>query len=250
MKTSKRVVRALIKYAKENYNTPRHKRKISKFSVQGANNFFLGVMLDRSINADYAWNAAKFISETLGDPIDSSVLWKKLYTLEKRRLLGFLRYGNGGYAFHRHYKTFAHLLPKSSLLLLEKYDGDPRNIWNGQRDIDDVRKRLEEFPCIGPALSRMTILILSRDYGLLGGAKAKKQLDIKPDIHVKRVFMRSGIIQKGASDKDVIKIARVLSPSYPGMLDNPAFNIGRNICRPTKPLCKECPLDRVCLKKF
>ena len=90
---------------------------------------------------------------------------------------GFLRYGYGGYAFHRHYKTLSRQIPEAANHILANYDGDPRKIRNNQRDIFFVRQRLDAIPGIGPALSRMAVLILARDMGLLGGKKAKKQLE-------------------------------------------------------------------------
>jgi len=45
-----------------------------------------------------------------------------------------------------------------------------------------VRELLEEIPGIGPALSRMAVLILARNYGLLGGKEPLSQLDIKPRV--------------------------------------------------------------------
>lgn len=102
--------------------------KTSKFRASNANSFLLGVMFDRNINAEIAWEAGRWINDSLGDPNDPSVLWEKLIKLDKKRLLGFLRYGNGGYAFHRYYKTFAKQLPKAAEIILEKYEGDPRKM--------------------------------------------------------------------------------------------------------------------------
>lgn len=206
----------------------------------------LGVMFDRSIKADRAWEAAEWINDSLGDPKDITILWKELQKLPKQNLTGFLRYGYGGKSFHRHYKTFAKQLPIVADIMLEKYDGDPRKIWNNQKDVSKVMGRLENLPGIGPALSRMAVLILARNYGMLGGVEALSQLDVKPDIHVKRVFSRAGLTDKVATENDVIETARTLNPKFPGALDAPAFEIGVKWCRPTKRKCEECPISDVC----
>lgn len=224
--------------------------KTSKFRASNANSFLLGVMFDRNINAEIAWEAGRWINDSLGDPNDPSVLWEKLIKLDKKRLLGFLRYGNGGYAFHRYYKTFAKQLPKAAEIILEKYEGDPRKMWNSKRNVAKVRESFEEIPGIGQALSRMAVLILARNYGLLGGRSALQQLDIKPDIHLMRVFKRSGLIPPRATQKDAIETARKLSPKFPAVLDGPSWEIGRTWCHPRNPDCRNCPITKACPKKI
>ena len=217
-----------------------------RFRASSANAFLLGVMLDRSIKAARAWEAAEWINDSLGDPEDVTILWKELKKIPKQNLAGFLRYGYGGKSFHRHYKTFAKQLPEAAIIILQEYDGDPRKIWNNQRDVTKVRERFEQLPGIGPALSRMAVLILARNYGLLGGIEALSQLDVKPDIHVMRVFCRSGLIGKDAKENDAVEIAKKLNPKFPAALDAPAFIIGVEWCRPTNRKCGECPISNVC----
>ena len=92
----------------------------------------------------------------------------------------------------------------------------------------------------------MAVLILARNYGLLGGTEALSQLDVKPDTHVMRVFARSGLIKKSAKEYEAVEIAKKLNPKFPGALDAPAFNIGLEWCRPKNKKCKECPISSAC----
>jgi len=228
----------------------RFTKRTSKLRPQTANAFLLGVMLDRNIPYQRAWDSGEWIADTLGDETDVSALWKSLRDIEPTRLRGFLRYGYGGQAFHRHYKTFARTLPQAAEHILENYDGDPRKIWNGQRDISLVRKRLDAVPNIGPGLANMALLILVREHGLLGGKKARRELDLKPDIHVRRLFWRAGLVRGNeSSDTQIIEAARQFAPDYPAALDAPAWDIGRLWCRPSRPKCDECPIGGVCPKE-
>ena len=104
-----------------------------------ANTFLLGVMLDHSGNAERAWEAAEWICSAVGDSDDVARLWRNLKDMDPPRLSGFLRYGYGGKALHRFYKTLAQLLPEAAEHLLTNYEGDPRQIWNNQRDVVEVR---------------------------------------------------------------------------------------------------------------
>lgn len=248
IRTKRKVVAALKKHSKNMDEWVRPISNTRRFNASGVNSFLLGVMFDRSIPADRAWESGEWINESLGDHQDVTVLWNKLVSMEKKRLTGFLKYGYGGMAFHRHYKTFAKQLPRAAKVILDKYDGDPRNIWNTERDVDVIRNRLEEIPGIGSALSRMTVLILARNYGLIGGKASLPQLDIKPDIHVMRVFRRSGLIDSKAIEKDAIETARQLNPQFPAVLDAPCFEIGQKWCRPSSKKCEDCPITEACPK--
>lgn len=246
IKTKQKIAQALKDTSFAKSGKVHHSKKTSRLTSDRANEFILGVLFDRSVKSYQAWYAGEEISRILGDSDNPATLWENFVNMEKRRLTGFLRYGNGGNAFHRHYRTYAKQLPITAKTILKKYDGDPRKIWNNQRDINLVMKRLEELTGIGPALSRMTVNLLSRDYGLLGGMKAKKDLTVKPDVHVRRVFTRLGLIDKSTSIKDIDKIVKEISPRYPGALDYPAWEIGRNYCKATNPDCVNCEIRQVC----
>jgi endonuclease III len=221
---------------------------ISKLRPKEANEFLLGVMLDQSVLYGRAWAAGRWIVEILGDESDPAALWRRLAGMELRRLRAFMRYGYGGKAFHRYWRMFARLLPQAAELMLQKYDGDPRRIWNSQRDVREVQRRLDEIPTIGRGLANMATSILVREYGLLGGRAALPHLDVKPDVHVKRVFKRTGLVEKVASDDSVIEAARRLVPAWPAVLDPPAWQIGRKWCRPSRPNCGGCPIRAACPK--
>jgi len=248
IRTKRKVVSALKAYAQKMEDWVHPIAKVKKFRPSAANSFLLGVMFDRNIDADMAWEAGEWINDSLGESNDPSALWKALVRMERKQLLGFLRYGYGGKAFHRYYRTFANQLPKAAEHILKKYNGDPRRIWNSRRDVSRVRESLEEIPGIGQALSRMAVLILARNYGLLGGKSALPQLDIKTDAQLMRVFKRSGLIAPRDTEQDAIETARKLFPRFPAVLDAPAWEIGRKWCHPRNPECKVCPITKVCPK--
>jgi endonuclease III len=75
-------------------------------------------------------------------------------------------------------------------------------------------------------------------------------IDISPDIQVKRVFKRLGFIDDVDSNDDLIYCARELNPEYPGIFDSAAWELGKDICRPTNPKCDECFLNELCPKNI
>lgn len=250
MQKKARVVKSIKAYAKQMEDWVRPIKKIKRFRPAGANAFLLGVMFDRNIEASLSWSAAEWVNDSLGDSDDVSTLWRNLIKIDRERLKYFLQYGNGGHSFHRFYNSYVKYLPETAEIILKKYDGDPRKIWNNIRDVELVMERLEELPGIGMALSRMAVLNLVRNFGLLGGIKSLSQLDIKPDIHVMRVFKRVGLIGADGTRVDAIDAARKFNPRFPAELDAPSWEIGANFCRPNNALCSDCPITDVCPKLF
>lgn len=246
MTHSEKVVKAILGYRSETGNKLLPDVAKRKMTSWDGNSFLLGVMFDRGIIFERAWEAGKIVNYVFGELSDPSRLWKGILGLEKKRLLMFMKFGNGGKAFHRFYKEFADKLPLAAKFILEKYDGDPRKIWNNQKDVGKVEERLKEIPLIGMALASMAVRHLAEYYGLLGGRAAFKQIGIKPDIHVMRVFKRTGLVKRELDYKEAMAVAKELFPKYPGSLDAPAWEIGKNFCRPRTPKCSDCPIKAAC----
>ena len=132
--------------------------------------------------------------------------------------------------------------------LVMRFDagGDAGAIWDGAPPLE-VQERLESVYGIGPGIAHMAIRILRDDWGKFRGQEG--EIDVKPDVHVMRVFKRSGLTET-ENARTTVEAARGLNPWFPGELDWPAWDIGINWCRPTHPLCDDCPLTMVCPKRI
>jgi adenine-specific DNA glycosylase len=127
--------------------------------------------------------------------------------------------------------------------VLERYHGNAAELWPDAPTAMELRRRLEEFPGIGQKKAAMAVEILARDLGvelkdLSGG-------DIAYDVHVRRVFLRTGLAERDDVNH-MVAVARALHPERPGALDLPAWDIGRRWCRPSNPDCPACPLNSAC----
>ena len=89
---------------------------------------------------------------------------------------------------------------------------------------------------------------LYRDFKV--GLSDATSLDIAPEYCVRRVFQRTGFISRHSSDEELIYLARELHLKYPGVFDKPCLEITRMVCWPERPKCRECQLNRACLKIF
>jgi endonuclease III len=74
----------------------------------------------------------------------------------------------------------------------------------------------------------------------------KYSIDVSVDVQVRRTFERLRLIRKGASNDELIYAARELNPTYPGVVDLSAWEIGRNWCRPRVVECEKCYMQEYC----
>ncbi|MDE0644920.1 MAG: hypothetical protein OXH84_01610 [Gammaproteobacteria bacterium] len=184
-----------------------------RIHLHEANRIFVGFLFDQRVNTEFAWDAAECITNVLA--YGGIPFWDVIEKIAEARLIGFMRYGWAGYSFHRHPTKMANHLKGCAKIINTKYEGDPRNIWNSTNDVNEVRNRFEELPGIGPALSRMAVLVLVRDYGKFGGKNSLNKLDVKPDALLKRVFRRTGLVRDNARFDEYWQSARKLAQIFP-----------------------------------
>jgi endonuclease III len=116
-------------------------------------------------------------------------------------------------------------------------------MWNDHPTAEELRRRLERFQGIGQKKAAMAVEILERQRG--AAISHLEGSDIAFDVHVRRVFLRTGIADQD-DQRHMIERARALNPDRPGALDYPAWWIGHEWCRPSEPLCEACALVDFC----
>ncbi len=72
-------------------------------------------------------------------------------------------------------------------------------------------------------------------------------MDVKPDVHVRRVLYRLGVAERRDEVEAVAAAAR-LNPEFPGALDPSLWRIGRRWCKESMPLCSDCIMNDLCPK--
>jgi len=219
----------------ENYFTPN--REAEKFLLDNPLAFVFAVILDQSIKAERAWEAPFEIKNRIGH-LDIH----KIAEMSDEALIEIF---DKKPKLHRFPKTMALRIKNACILIIEDYKGDPENIWNDNPKSSDLQNRFEEFDGMGQKKASMAANILIRDLGVK--SQDKKGIDISYDVHVRRVFLRTGLVENDDRD-EMVKTARKLNPEYPGVLDLPSWMIGRKWCHPNNPNHDECPLKEVCYK--
>ena len=196
--------------------------------------FLVGAAFNRSICWKKAWEIPCCINQK--GKLDVSKL-AKMKKPELVRLLKSLR------VKPRSVDQGAETLRDIATLVERDFAGDAAAIWL-DASLEEVEKRLQSIKGVGSGIASMVTRILHDDCRMFRGQE--RQIDVKPDVHVMRVFKRAGLAHSESKD-DARNAARTLNPTFPGELDWPAFDIGQRWChKGTKPSCGKCPLESVC----
>jgi len=198
--------------------------------------FVLACIMDRQMKAERAWMVPCEYQKRLG-----SFGFETLATLSPEDIKGIMA---GPPSLHRYPDRMAEFFYLGVRRIADSYDGDASRIWSGSPSSAAVVRRFLEFDGVGPKIGTMAANILAREMKI--PMSDLYSIDISPDVHVRRVFTRLGLMPRRSDTELLIFRAREMNPDYPGIFDLPAFEIGRNWCRPKNPLCSECYLSDSC----
>jgi endonuclease III len=198
--------------------------------------FVLACVMDRQIKTERAWLIPHRISERLGSfSLDAL---SRLSRADVKRLM------SKPDPLHRFVDMMSELFKSAVQRIIGCYEGDAARIWTGNPPSAEVVYRFLEFEGIGPKIANMAVNILAREFKI--PFVDFYSIDISADVHVRRVFGRLGLCAPDPAVAHVIYKARALHPIFPGMMDLPSFEIGRNWCRPSDPECSACYMNDLC----
>ncbi len=198
--------------------------------------FVLACVMDRQIKAERAWVIPHRIAQALGG---FSISMLSALSLAAVRLL-LTKPEN----LHRFPERMSRNFHSAIDRIATVYGGDASRIWRDEPASAEVVLGFLQFRGVGPKIATMATNILARDFKV--PLRDYYSIDISADVHVKRVFRRLGLVSDGAKLEEVIYRARALNPEFPGLVDLPAWEIGREWCRPKTPHCVECYMRTVC----
>lgn len=198
--------------------------------------FVLACTMDRQISAERAWHIPYLVSLKLGD--FSFATLRKLSLREIRKLL------TKPEPLHRFTDIMPQVFHAAVQHIATEYGGNASAIWLDRPSSARVVFRFLQFRGVGPKIATMATNILARNFKI--PFADYYSIDVSADVHVRRVFARLGLVKDGARLEDVIYCARALNPDFPGLLDFPAWEVGRKWCRPKQPLCDQCYMKPEC----
>jgi len=196
----------------------------------------LAVIFDQGIPAERAWRAPYELMRRLGH-------------LDPARMLADPAGVRAAVAqppvLHRYRERMPDWLVAAARIVVHDYGGDAARIWNDRPTARQLQQRLDRFPGIGQKKAAMAVEILDRDLGV--SIRELEGSDIAYDVHVRRVFLRTGLAEYDDLDH-MVDVARRAYPERPGAIDVPAWLIGRQWCHAGFPDCPACVLRDVCPK--
>lgn len=198
--------------------------------------FVLACVMDRQVKAERAWLIPYRISEKIGG-----------FSMQALRMLSaadVYRLMKEPEPLHRFVDTMSDLFYAAVQRVKNNYAGDAARIWSDKPSSAEVVYRFLEFAGVGPKIGSMAANILAREFKI--PFSDYYSIDISADVHVRRVFSRLGLCPPDVSVEQVIYKARALYPEFPGMMDLPCWEIGRNWCRPRNPMCSGCYMNDLC----
>ncbi|MFH1931268.1 MAG: iron-sulfur cluster loop [Pseudomonadota bacterium] len=198
--------------------------------------FVLACVMDRQIRAERAWLIPYRISEKLGS--------FSMQVLSSLSLADVNRQMSQPEPLHRFVGKMSGFFHSAIQLICNNYAGNAAHIWSGTPSSAEVVYRFLEFDGVGPKIGSMAANILAREFKV--SFSDYFSIDISADVHVRRVFARLGLCAANASAEQVIYKAKALHPEFPGIMDLPCWEIGRNWCKSRDPDCDDCYMKDLC----
>jgi uncharacterized HhH-GPD family protein len=198
--------------------------------------FLLAVIFDQGIPAERAWEAPYLLRQRLGHLDPARIAAEPAAVREAVNL-------RDPVALHRYVNNVPSWICTAGQIVVDQYAGETGRIWGDRPSAGDLQRRLQTFPGIGQKKAAMAVEILERDLRI--PISDLHEGNIAFDVHVRRVFLRTGLAERDDLEH-MVAVARELYPDRPGALDFPAWDIGRRWCRPRLPDCDHCVLSPVC----
>jgi endonuclease III len=229
------------------YNLPRN---LTPGSREHALYMTYVISVDYMTDAEKLWRNSRGAYELYPEQFTPN----RILALSDRSLTVFLRKLGARYK-----SAAAKTWKRISKVLVEKYDGDPRNITSQPLPIQEIKNSLRDFPYLrGSKLANFYIRAMGETELLK--VKDLEELDIPVDKQVARFTTYTGVLKlqsnkfQGCVNDDPLrsiiqqawrKAARTHG-APPWKLDEPMWNIGSKLC--TKRECNKCPVSLKCDK--
>jgi uncharacterized HhH-GPD family protein len=198
--------------------------------------FLLGIIFDQGIRAERAWAAPYELKRRLGHLDPRRILLEPdavAHAVQQPPML------------HRFIEKIPQWIVAAARRVVDEYGGRAEAIWLGGVMAEELRRRFDAFDGIGQKKAAIAVEILERDLNV--SVANLEGSDIAYDVHVRRVFLRTGLAVFDDPDH-MVAVAREANAVRPGAVDFPAWTIGRTWCHAGVPDCPSCRLVDVCPK--
>lgn len=145
---------------------------------------------------------------------------QKILALERRRMESLVR--KSGF-----YRQKTRYIRETCQILLEKFSGSVPSDMDSLLSLSGVGRKTAN-------------IVITRGFRMPG---------IAVDTHVHRISNRLGLVQTGEPDETEQALRRIVPRRYWVILNEILVKHGQRICRPIRPHCSICPVNKFCRKK-
>ena len=201
----------LVKLGWERYETPKE-NQVHFVEDESANMFLndfkhyphayvLACCMDRQMKAETAWMIPYKIFQIFGD--------FSMKTLVSKSASDYVKVFRK-YKLHRFPESMGKVFYDAVQRIHKNYADDANNIWKGKPSSATVVYRFLEFSGVGIKIATMATNILARDFKIR--FSDYYSIDVSPDVHVRRVMSRMGLVEKKASNDKIISTCKAGHP--------------------------------------
>lgn len=235
----------LVEHGKKLFNAPRQPIQFTNVAESNAllndldttpHAFVLACVMDRQIKAERAWLIPYRILEKL-----EGFSMEILHRLSREDVYRLM---SQPVPLHRFVEKMSGHFHSAVELIYKRYEGNAACIWSESPSSAEVVYRFLEFDGVGPKIASMAANILAREFKIPFADYFS--IDISADVHIRRVFARLSLCAVDATPEQVIYKAKALYPTFPGIMDFPCWEVGRNWCKARNPECKSCYMSDLC----
>jgi|GEM_PF-877846 len=198
--------------------------------------FVLACLMDKQIKAERAWTIPCIVMAEFGTCV------YQLDAISESEYIDFFT----KHSLHRFVTEQAKVFKDGVGRIVRCYDGDVSRIWRNKPSSARVVYEFLQFRGAGIKIATMAANILARQFQI--EFADYYSIDVSPDIHIRRVMWRTGLIEDMNDIDAVIYRARELNPEFPSIIDFSVWEIGRKFCTATNPKCDECFVNAKCPK--
>jgi endonuclease III len=198
--------------------------------------FLLACCLDRGSRSETIWKIPYYLKMELGhlNPVQFAQMSIEEIQQALGRLPVRLRYTHDA----------PYTVLQLAQIISSEFGGRSEALWEGRspREILRTLRRIRGVDTI----ANMAVNLLHRYLGIKFSFDELRDIDVKPDVHVERVFQRTGLMDRAGRS---VQVARRLKEAYPADLDLGSWEIGRRWCHAISPDHEQCPLSAICPRR-
>lgn len=217
----------------------KREKEVRNFVLSNFYAFCFAACLDRGTKAEIIWTIPYWMNQITGS-MEPNFYYKR--SIEE------ISDDFSKLPYQPRYRTAAPKTIQSlTKIVVEEFNDHAKSMWEN-KPASEVKRTFMRIYGVGKGISSMVLLLLESAYNFTFSDLDHSKMDIKADVHTKRILYRLGISSSPIDDDAAIKAGRALNPSFPGEIDGPLWYIGRNWCQARNPQCNKCVMENICPK--